>query len=208
MKKEIAILGIPSDLGSETLGVDIAPDAFRDKFLVEKLEKCGFSVSDLGNIKFERRDKLRITNKKLKYLEEIVRFSNISAQKVKESIENGKRVVVIGGDHSVAMGSISGASIAKQNKIGLIWIDAHGDINTDKTTLTGNIHGMPLAAVLGLGAKQLTSIGDSSIKVQFKNVVHVGGCDYDDAEIEIMNKYGVWHYDIEKILASGLGGFF
>src|SRR6266849_968733 len=154
----ITILGIPLDLGAKNLGVDIGPQAFRYQKIIEKLTNAGFKVSDAGNIICHERETLLVGNPKLKYAEEILRVSEIAAKRVDKLIQQKQKVVALGGDHSICLGVISGASVALQKNVGLIYLDAHGDMNTKETTPTGNIHGMPLAALMGFGDTQVVNI--------------------------------------------------
>ncbi len=201
---DATILGIPLDLGAENLGVDIGPNAIRYQNIKEKLEASGFRVSDAGNISCVSREKLKVGNPKLKYLEEILRVSESSAKVVHDLIIKNKKVIALGGDHSMSLGTISGASVAKKGDIGLIYLDAHGDMNTDKTTVTGNIHGMHLASLMGFGDKRLVEVLGKSIKLKKEKLLHIGGCDLDPGEIELIDKEGLSMYKITDILATGL----
>lgn len=202
--KNVSLIGIPLDLGAETLGVDIGPNAFRDQNIVPKLTDCGMQLKDLGNIHCKSRNEQKVNNLKLRYLDEILRVSEETVKIVTSEITSKQQVIALGGDHSIAIGTIAGASLALNKNIGVIWIDAHGDINTHKTTLTGNIHGMPLASVLGLGHDKLVNVGGKGKKVEIENVIHVGGCDFDLAENEIIKNIGLFTYKIDDILARGL----
>lgn len=201
---DATILGIPLDLGAENLGVDIGPNAIRYQNIKEKLEGSGFKISDAGNIECKNREKLSVGNPKLKYLDEILRVSESSAKVVHDLIIKKKKVIAIGGDHSMSLGTISGASVAKKGDIGLIYLDAHGDMNTDKTSVTGNIHGMHLASLMGLGDKRLVNVFGKSIKLKKEKLLHIGGCDLDLGEIELIEKENLSMYKITDILGAGL----
>lgn len=202
------MLGVPLDLGAANLGVDIGPNAFRYQRIKDKLEGSGLSIEDLGDIVCNPRKNLQIGNPKLKYLEEIVRVSEDEAQKVFAAIRKKNKVIVLGGDHSVSLGAVSGASVALKGDLGLIYCDAHGDMNTDQTTLTGNIHGMHLASLIGLGDDSLTNICNSSIKIARENLLHIGGNDFDEGEVRLIKKENLKCYRILDVLANGLGPLF
>ncbi len=205
---KISIFGVPIDLGAENLGVDIGPDAFRHNQIVEKLTKVGFSVKDLGNITCRPRDLLKIGNPKLKYLEEIIRVSEESGKLTSQIIQKGDKAVALGGDHSLILGVVSGASVALNADLGLIYLDAHGDMNTPETTLTGNIHGMPLASLMGFGDNQLVNILKHGKKISKDNILHIGGIDFDPGEIELIEKENILCFRTIDMLSLGLRPLF
>ncbi len=208
MKKNISLLGIPLDLGAENLGVDMGASAFRYEDIVKKLTSAGLVIEDRGDISCRARDSLSIGNSKMKYLDEILRVSEESAKKVKQQITKGNKMIVLGGDHSISLGTISGASVAVKSDMGLIYFDAHGDMNTDKTTTTGNIHGMHLASLMGFGNRKLTGIYDTSTKIAKQNLLHVGGNDLDEGEIQLIKKENLVAYRMFDVLSYGLGPLF
>ncbi len=185
LNKKIGIIGFPMDLGADRRGVDMGPSALRYAALEENIEKIGYTVKDFGDLYIEGSETLRITNPKLKYLPEIVRSSKILAKKVESLLNKNYFPLILGGDHASAIGSIAGiSSYCRKNKkkLGVIWIDAHADMNTPETTPSGNIHGMPLAVALGIGEKKLTRIGGFSPKVLPENVALIGIRDVDAQE--------------------------
>ena len=192
------------DLGAGRRGVDMGPSALRIAGLSEKLREIGHIVIDDGDIPVKVPESQEIDDHKLKYLPEIVRVATILSHKVEDIMEQGEFPLVLGGDHSIAMGTVSGlSSYARKHKkrLGLIWIDAHADMNTIDTTPSGNIHGMPLSAILGEGARELTTIGGDFKKVNPKNAALIGVRDVDIGEKEIVKKTGIAHYtmaDIDK----------
>jgi len=200
----IRIVGVPMDLGAGRRGVDMGPSALRIAGLSEKLREIGHIVIDDGDIPVKVPESQEIDDHKLKYLPEIVRVATILSHKVEDIMEQGEFPLVLGGDHSIAMGTVSGlSSYARKHKkrLGLIWIDAHADMNTIDTTPSGNIHGMPLSAILGEGARELTTIGGDFKKVNPKNAALIGVRDVDIGEKEIVKKTGIAHYtmaDIDK----------
>ncbi len=172
INKNIGMIGFPMDLGADRRGVDMGPSALRYANLEKKLEDLGYKVTDYGDIDVEISETQRIRDPKLKYLSEIVKTSKTLARKV-ESIMNKKYFpLILGGDHATAIGSIAGIAsyCRKKNKtLGVIWIDAHPDMNTPDTTPSGNIHGMPAAVSLGIGHKNLVSIGGFKPKLKVEN---------------------------------------
>jgi arginase len=144
----------------------------------------------------------------MKYAEAIVEAAEESAARVATAVKQGRAVIALGGDHSLSLGTISGASVALGGDLGVIWIDAHGDINTDATTVSGNIHGMPLAGVLGMGHKSLTSILEPGQKVQPKNVVYAGLKDLDQAEIDTIRAHKIPTTTAMDIARHGLEPLF
>ncbi|HMS64727.1 MAG TPA: arginase [Ignavibacteria bacterium] len=185
LNKKIGIIGFPMDLGADRRGVDMGPSAIRYANLESKLENLGYKVSDFGDIEIQISETQKIANTKLKYLPEIEKTSKILANKVESILNKNYFPLIIGGDHATAIGSIAGiANYCRKKKktLGLIWIDAHADMNTEETTPSGNIHGMPLAVALGLGNKKLTHINGFSPKVEVDNVALIGIRDVDFLE--------------------------
>ncbi len=171
--KIVNIIGFPMDLGADRRGVDMGPSALRIAGLKEKLEKLGYKVIDSGDLFIQIMERQKILNPKMKYINEIYRTSKALAGKVEKVLEKGQFPLCIGGDHSMAIGSIAGiSSYCKKNKLklGVIWIDAHADMNTEKTTPSGNIHGMPLAVAMGVGNEKLVQLNGFSPKVDPENV--------------------------------------
>lgn len=207
-KSSVSLIGVPIDLGAHSIGVDMGPQALRYCGLEKKLTKAKLTVRDLGDITSKSRRDLLVGNEKYKYLEEIVRVCKKTAQSVEAEIKRGNRVITIGGDHSMAIGSISGASFAVGGDIGLIYIDAHGDFNTDQTTLSGNIHGMSFSAVCGVGLSALTNLHSFNPKLSIENTLHIGATDLDDEEEKLMKEKKVPMFDMQDVLARGLGDLY
>ncbi|EDK72577.1 Arginase/agmatinase/formiminoglutamase, partial [candidate division TM7 genomosp. GTL1] len=159
-------------LGAKNLGVDIGPDAFRYAGILEKLGSAGMDVRDEGMIHVAHRSDLEPGNPRLRYAREIIRVSNESAKLTEKLLNQKHRVIGVGGDHSMTLGLVSGASTALNGELGLIYFDAHGDMNTDKTTLSGNIHGMHLASLIGLGPPELTHVHTAQTKIAKENLLH------------------------------------
>jgi len=204
-KQNVSIIGFPMDLGADRRGVDMGPSALRIAGLQTKLEALGYRVEDNGDIKIEIMERQKIKNPKLKYLDEIIKTSRLLAEKVERVLDKGDFPICLGGDHSMALGTISGiASFCKKRKLrlGVIWIDAHSDMNTDETSPTGNIHGMPLAALMGLGCDELVNLLGFSPKLYPENCVLIGIRSIDEAEKVNIKKLKVPIYtmnDIDKL---------
>jgi arginase len=200
---EIDIFGVPIDLGADRRGVDMGPSAIRYAHLQHGLEELGYKVEDKGNVDVPIAEMCRITEPKLKYIGCIVPMARRVAGAVATSVQGGHFPLVLGGDHSIALGSIRGA--AKHKKLGLLWIDAHADFNTDETTPSGNIHGMPLAALCGLGDRRLVQLWDEAVPVvDPRNVVVLGARDIDPGERKNLHEAGVTVFSLEQIDRIGM----
>ncbi|MBW4061215.1 arginase [Candidatus Saccharibacteria bacterium] len=202
----ITLIGVPLDLGAKNLGVNIGPEAFRHQNIVTKLRKSGLSLSDSGNIAVGDRTELDPGLPNLRYLDEIVRVNTKLAAQTEAAITSGHKVVVIGGDHSVNLGAMSGASASQNGNIGLIYFDAHGDMNTADTTLSGNIHGMHLASLMGFGAPELAHVHGEQTKLATDQLLHVGGSDWDQAELDLIKRENLHAFTLFDLLTQGLGG--
>lgn len=200
----IHLLGIPLDLGAKNLGVDIGPDAFRHNSIIDKLQRAGLALNDLGNIESHDRSQLDPGDPSLRFLNEIVRVSEESAATVHSKIAKQERIIALGGDHSINLGVVAGASVALNGDLGLIYLDAHGDMNTHETTATGNIHGMHLASLLGFGDERLINVHAKGAKIAKDNLLHIGGSDLDQPEIELMERENLPHFTLFDLLADGM----
>ena len=200
---QIDIIGVPIDLGADRRGVDMGPSAMRYAHLRQKVEMLGKAVEDKGNIEVPIAETCSIDDPKLKYIDCIVPMARRAAGAVATSVQNGHFPVVLGGDHSLSLGSVRGA--AKNRRLGLLWIDAHADFNTDKTTPSGNIHGMPLGALCGLGDARLTSLWDESPPVvDPRRVAVIGARDLDPGEKANLREAGVTVMGMEQIDRLGM----
>ena len=205
--KKIRVIGVPLDLGQSRRGVDMGPSAVRVAGLEARLEALGFVVEDAGNIAVAIPEQKKEGQPNAKYLKEITATCTKHAELVLKTLEAGKTPVVLGGDHSVAVGTVSGVSefFRRQNqKLGLLWIDAHADINTPESSPSGNVHGMPLAAIMGLGPAELANIFGFSPKISPENCVLVGVRDIDAAEKENVRKAGIEVYTMRDIDERGM----
>lgn len=200
---KIDIIGVPIDLGADRRGVDMGPSAIRYAHLQAKLEELGYEVEDTGNIDVPIAEMCAINNPKLKYIDCIVPMSRRVSGAVATSVQAGRFPLVLGGDHSLSLGSVRGA--ARQKKIGVIWVDAHADFNTAETTPSGNIHGMPLAALSGMGEKSLVQLWDEVIPVvDPKRIAIIGARDLDPGEKMNLREAGVMVMGMEQIDRIGM----
>jgi arginase len=203
----IHLLGVPMDLGSGRRGVDMGPSAIRIAGLAERLTELGHTVVDEGDVAIKNMEELKVRDPRARYLTEIVRASGVLCRKVERIMSRGHFPLVLGGDHSIAAGSVSGiASFARRagKKVGLLWIDAHGDINTPETSPSGNIHGMPVAALLGYGPPELTRIAGAGPKVDPANLVLLGIRSLDEGEKKLLRKTGVQVHTMSDIDRHGI----
>ena len=211
MKKEtskiVNIIGFPMDLGADRRGVDMGPSALRIAGLREKLEQLGYQVIDRGDIFIQIMERQKITNPKLKYLNEILKTSRILARRVERVLEKKHFPLCLGGDHSMALGSIAGiSSYCKKHKLklGVIWVDAHTDMNTDETSPSGNIHGMPLAASLGIGNEKLVNFYGFAPKLKPENCALIGVRSVDTLEKQNIKKLKLPVYTMSDIDKQGI----
>lgn len=206
--RDVRMIGVPMDLGAGRRGVDMGPSAVRYAGLAKRVRKLGHSFEDLGDIAVPLAER-REAGTGPKYLREIVRACERLAPRVEHVLDAGQFPVVIGGDHSMALGTVTGVAAhhrKRGEKIGLLWIDAHADMNTEATSPSGNIHGMPLSALLGMGAPDLVKIGGFHPKVDPANTILMGIRSVDDNEREIVLSSGVTYYEMMKVDAMGIGG--
>jgi arginase len=200
---KIDIIGVPVDLGAGRRGVDMGPSAIRYAHLQQELEKLGYEVHDKGNVEVPIAETCNVNEPKLRYIDCIVPMARRTAGAVATSITAGRFPVVLGGDHSIALGSIRGA--ARQRKIGVLWVDAHADFNTPETTPSGNIHGMPLAALCGYGDRRLVQLWEETIPViDPRRVAIIGARDLDSGEKPLLREAGVLVMGMEQIDRMGM----
>lgn len=201
----VSIIGFPVDLGAGRRGVDMGPSALRIAGLESKLRALGYKVEDTGDINIEIMERQKIINPKLKYLNEILKTSKKLAARIEKVLEQNKFPLCLGGDHSMALGTLAGiSSYCRKNNLtlGVIWIDAHADMNTDETTPSGNIHGMPLAASMGLGHPELVDFYGFAPKLKPENCTIIAARSIDIQEREIIKKLNPAVYtmsDVDKL---------
>lgn len=201
---KMSIIGVPMDLGQTRRGVDMGPSAIRYAGVIERIENIGYSVEDKGNIEIALAERVHSNeNTNLKNLKAVADASERLAQTVSDVITNKRFPLVLGGDHSIAIGTLAGVSRHYKN-LGVIWYDAHGDLNTADTSPSGNIHGMPLAASIGIGDEALTRIGGYTPKVKPENIVIIGARSLDEGEKELIKEKGIKVYTMHEIDRMGM----
>jgi arginase len=204
MNKNISIIGVPMDLGQMRRGVDMGPSAIRYAGIVERLENLGYEINDLGDIEIGQAERVHNNpDTNLRNLKAVAEASGKLASTVNEVITSGDFPLIFGGDHSIAIGTLAGVSQQYEN-LGVIWYDAHGDLNTSETSPSGNIHGMPLAVSLGIGHEDLTSIGGNTPKIKPENIVIIGARSLDEGERELIKERGIKVYTMHEIDRMGM----
>jgi len=207
LKKSLSIFGVPLGYGASMAGVDIGPAALRVARIAPRIARLGYSVHDLGDMRLERPQTFPEVDEKLKYVREISHACEQLAVEVEEILKAGQLPLILGGDHSIAIGSFAGAAsyYKKQNEtLGLIWFDAHADMNTPESTPSGNIHGMPLATLLGYGTPELTNVAGFAPKLDPRLCAHVGARDIDPGEREMIKKLGMRFFTMREIDERGM----
>ncbi|HVZ41804.1 MAG TPA: arginase [Candidatus Kapabacteria bacterium] len=203
----VHLIGFPMDLGADRRGVDMGPSALRIADIDEKIRALGYVVEDEGDIEIQVPEVLKIRDPHLKYLPEITAACEKLARKVKRVLRNGSFPLVLGGDHSMAIGTIAGVSgycRDEGKRLGVIWIDAHSDINIPGTSPSGNIHGMPVAALIGIGSPALARVGGDFTKLDPGNIVMIGLRSVDAGERKLIKEHGVRTYTMTDIDRLGI----
>jgi arginase len=200
---DISIIGVPVDLGHKRRGVDMGVSAIRYTNLITSIQRLGYKVKDLGNINVPIIDDNRNEDKRTKHIDEVIRVSEELAEKVKQELLSGAFPIILGGDHSIAIGTIAGIFMGKGN-CGLIYFDAHGNYDTPETTCTGNIHGMALAIANGHGKERLTNIGGVGQKIKPENTVLIGVRELGIDERKLLLKSGINVYTMKDIDKLGI----
>ncbi|WP_042222835.1 arginase [Oceanobacillus manasiensis] len=203
--KDISIIGVPMDLGQSRRGVDMGPSALRYAGAIEKLQELNINVHDLGDIPINRpsMEQADQDESNLKNLEQVIEANEKLAEMVDKEIEVGHFPLVFGGDHSIAIGSLAGISKHYEN-LGVIWYDAHGDLNSEATSPSGNIHGMPLAVSLGIGNERLTNIAGYTPKIKPDNIVIIGARSLDPGEKALIQDRGIKVFSMHEIDRMGM----
>lgn len=204
MNNHLSVIGVPMDLGQMRRGVDMGPSAIRYAGMIERLEQLKYEIEDLGDIEIPRP---KVSNPEkldnLRNLNEIAEGSRRLAAEVDQVVEKGQFPLVLGGDHSIAMGTLAGLSKHYDN-LGVIWYDAHGDLNTADSSPSGNIHGMPLAVSLGIGHEKLTSIHGYEPKIKPENIVIIGARSLDEGERVLIKEKGIKVYTMHEVDRMGM----
>jgi arginase len=205
--KRVSILGVPLGFGCGIPGVDIGPAALRVARLNQRVAQLGYEVRDLGDMRIVRPSEMAEPVRGIKYLPEIAKACEELAAEAQNILRAGELPVTLGGDHSIAIGSISGVSAfyhERDQPVGLIWFDAHADMNTPETSPSGNIHGMPLSALLGFGPPELTGIGGFAPKLDPRFCAHIGARDIDPGERELIHQLGLRFFTMREIDERGM----
>ena len=206
-KKTIELIGVPIDLGAGRRGVDMGPSAIRIADLEVRLEQLGYKVEDFGDLEVMIPETQPVGHGSLRYKEAILKTCEELCREVSRSLGQGRLPLVLGGDHSLAIGSVAGSStfyVGRGESLGLLWFDAHGDFNTPQTTPSGNIHGMSLAVCLGLGDPDLVNLGGRHPKVEARNTVLIGIRDLDQGERDSLKKTGCTVYTMRDLDERGM----
>jgi len=196
--ERVAVVGVPMDLGANRRGVDMGPSALRYARLLEQLADLGYTVEDLGDVPVSLARASRRRGRGLAYLEEIRAAALVLKERL-AALPEGVFPIVLGGDHSLSMGSVAGA--ARGRRVGVVWVDAHADFNTPETSPSGNVHGMPLAVLSGLGHPRLTEVFRA---VDPKDVVLVGVRSLDPGEKRLLKEAGVRVYTMHEVDRLGV----
>ncbi len=207
MAQKVRIIGVPMDLGQSRRGVDMGPSALRGAGLQTSIKKLGLQVEDIGNLSVKQPEEMPIGEKRAKYMQEIAETCGDVAAAAEKALSEGFLPLVLGGDHSIAAGVAAGVAnhFRKEKKqIGYLWLDAHGDMNTPESSPSGNVHGMPLAAIMGYGAPELVDLLGFKPKAEPGNIVIVGARDLDAQERKIVKKSGIHVFTMRDIDERGM----
>lgn len=205
--RRVSVIGVPLGFACGMPGVDLGPAAMRVARINQRVAQLGYEVRDMGDLPIVQPQTTPPPNAKARYLDEVAAACELIASEVRKAIGQGELPVILGGDHSVAIGSLSGVatSVAESNRpVGLIWFDAHADMNTPETSPSGNIHGMPLAALLGYGPKELTHVAGFAPKLDPAYCAHVGARDLDPPERELIRQTGLRFFTMREIDERGM----
>jgi len=205
--RRIRIIGAPLDLGSGRRGVDMGPSALRVAGLERHLEALGHDVEDIGDVDVGIPETEEVGDLRMRFASTILRTVGQLAELTEKALEDGRTPLVLGGDHSIALGSVAGSTAyyrRRDQHLGLVWVDAHGDMNTPETTPSGNIHGMSLSLVLGHGDRRFTELNGPSPKVRPEHVALVGVRDLDPGERALVRRSGVHIFTMRDIDELGI----
>ncbi len=204
MKKlTMSIIGVPLDHGQSRRGVNMGPSAIRYAGAIDRLEAIGHEVTDEGDIQVDVAKNTEINTSNLKNVNEIIKANTTLAEKVESVVKDGNFPLVLGGDHSIAIGTLAGLASSYDN-LGVIWYDAHADMNTSETSPSGNIHGMPLAVCIGLGDERLVNLHSQGAKVIPENIVIIGARDVDPGERVLIKERGIKVFTMHEIDKNGM----
>ncbi len=210
-RSRVAVIGVPMDLGSNLRGVDMGPSAIRIAGVVEQLRELGCRIKDFGNVAVPHASVVGIGSASMRYAEPIKMTCELLATAIESSLEDSNTPVVLGGDHSIAMGTLAGLARyglsrkrKKRRRYGLLWVDAHADANTPRTTPSGNVHGMPLAVALGRGDKRFTELGGPAPMIDASSAVLLAVRDVDLGERDNLRKLGLRVITMREIDERGV----
>ena len=203
VQSTVRIIGVPMDLGAGRRGVDMGPSAIRAANLHSRIADLGYRVQDGGNVFTVEPEERKPKDAKLKYVDEVLAACKDLADRVEKSRKDGATPIVLGGDHSIAIGTHAGLARSSKRR-GLLWFDAHADFNTTETSPSGNIHGMPVSAILGLGHDRLANFDQKGAKLDAKNVVLIGLRSVDREEANVLNDSRVTYYTMRDIDELGM----
>lgn len=203
MRNSISIIGAPMWLGQTRYGTNLAPDALRTVGLLARLQAIHEDIIDLGNIPITTTGQFKASETKVKNLKSIAAACDKIAKSVADILANSRFPLVLGGDHSIAIGTLAGITRRYHNP-GVIWYDAHADINTHETTPSGNIHGMPLAVSMGLGHETLVNACGSQCKIKPENIVFIGVRDIDAGEADLIDTHNIKLYTVDDVNRLGM----
>lgn len=209
--RRVALIGVPMDIGGSKRGAAGGPAAIRRTDLLKHLKEIGCEARDLGDVEIPQQGKAKVGHSRKRYADIIRRVCEDLCETVAKSVGSGEVPVVLGGDHSLAMGSISGTAKrlkASGRRLGVLYLDAHGDMNVPHTTPSGNIHGMPVAHLLGMGDQRLARIGGFSPKLLPANTCLIGLRDLDADERALIKKSGVRAFTMKDVDRLGIGKVF
>ncbi|HED64934.1 MAG TPA: arginase [Planctomycetes bacterium] len=205
--KRVELLGVPMDLGGGLRGVDMGPSAIRIAGLGPRIAALGHTFTDGGNVPVRRPESREARDPRARFLGPIAQCCRRLSDRVERILDAGSFPLVVGGDHSIAVGTVAGISrwyASREQRIGLIWFDAHADMNTPETSPSGNVHGMPLACCIGHGPRELTSLGPRLPMVAPQNAVLIGIRDVDERERELVRTTGVKAYTMREVDMLGM----
>lgn len=205
--RTVRVIGAPMDLGAGRRGVDMGPSAIRLAGLERELRRLGYEVHDVGNVTVPAPEVVGVGTPDARFLEPILHCCDELRVQTRDALGAGETPLVLGGDHSIAIGSVAGVAEyyrAKDSKIGVIWVDAHADMNTPESSPSGNIHGMPLATLLGIGAPSLVELGGFAPKLDKAHVCLIGIRNLDENEKAIVRESGIHAYTMREIDERGM----
>ena len=207
--RDLGVVSVSLDLGAGRRGVDMGPSALRVAGLTPRLDRLGYTVLEGGTVTAETPETVRVGESRLRFLDAVCAACQETYRRVAQVLSEGAFPLVLGGDHSLSIGSVSALAAhhaARGERIGLLWVDAHTDMNTPDTTPSGNIHGMSLAVLAGLGPERLTRLmGDPAPAVDPRNICVIGARDIDPEEKEVVRASGIRVFTMTEIDERGIG---